>query len=1270
MHDDTLIDAHKEWLGYVQPIGVLVAPAALVHRGIIPDRHVAPLQERLDAATRASSDAEPLVSDFAEFATSLLGWEHRDLAGAPGGPPLPDDLIVNLIEYNDRLAPTYAVPGAGDGADTWQMLIRVEATGIDLDQTPHDDGRHWAVSPHSRFERLLRETDIATGLITNGKSFRLVYAPKGETSGFATFDLEPMLEVAGRPMLSAFHMLLKVERLFGAPEQNLPALLAESRDYQETVSKELAEQVLVAMNELLRGFHAADIRTQRTTTTDLVKADPDHLYSGLLTALLRTVFILYAEDRGLFPRDEIWERNYSLGGLFERLRDDAALYPDTMDDRYGAWAQLLVLWRLVYSGGRHAHLRLVAKRGRLFDPSRFLFLEGRTLNEEAIEIPVISDGVLWRVLSALMVLNGERLSYRTLDVEQLGSVYQSIMGFTIDVTTGPSVAIRPQTKGGASATIDLDFLLNQEPAKRPEWVRLRTDRKLTNKIASSVQSAKTASDLESALSPCVDSQITPKPLPKGVPVLQPTEARRSTGSHYTPRRLTSPIVAETLRPIFERLGDYASAEDILTLRILDPALGSGAFLVEACRQLADRLRAAWECHGSAPNLAPDQDAIVHSRRLIAQRCLYGVDRNPMAVDLAKLSLWLVTFSSDHEFTFLDHAIRHGDSLVGLSLKQIEGLSWNVDDELPLISSLVQEQIRVALARREEINTAPDGASEASQQLLLAAATASISDLKAIGDAVMSAFFASDKPRERERTRQRLVSLFSLGERDLGENLRSALYEFHAERSPIVSFHWELEFPEVFTTEAAGFDAIVGNPPYMGGVKISTTFGKPYFDWLLTINAGSKNRCDLVAHFFRRCFDLLRDGGCFGLVATKTIAEGDTRESGLQCIVRKEGQIYAAKRRLRWPGEATVIVSVIHVAKSPTRAMCTLDGRAVDFISCYLVEGSMNDTPFRLCQPLYCSVGSLVYGRGFLFDDDDPRASPLSLMRALLADNPSIRNRIRPFIGGEEINSEANPEPSRYAIYLSDLRKEEELNAVPELARIVREKVKPERERLGNDPNAQTLKKKWWAYQAHRPELYQRLSGRDRVLCHSRVSKHLGFTFLPTGYIYGDSLVAFDTDQFCDFGLLQSRIHELWVRFFCSSLGGTLRYSPSDVFETFPFPASYMGVERAAAEYFEHRSAMMLSANEGLTNVYNRFNDPSNTEPAVETLRELHAELDHAVLECYGWTDAKADATFDADSNDENQEEHVRYTWPAEVRDLVFGRLLELNADKARRGTEC
>ena len=158
-------------------------------------------------------------------------------------------------------------------------------------------------------------------------------------------------------------------------------------------------------------------------------------------------------------------------------------------------------------------------------------------------------------------------------------------------------------------------------------------------------------------------------------VLQPVDERREAGSHYTPRSLTEPIVRTTLRPILERLGRTPTPEQILDLKVCDPAMGSGAFLVEACRQLAEALVKAWHAHDCVPSIPPDEDEILHARRIVAQRCLYGVDKNPMAVDLAKLSLWLATLAKDHPFTFLDHALRCGDSLVGLSREQIEGFHW-------------------------------------------------------------------------------------------------------------------------------------------------------------------------------------------------------------------------------------------------------------------------------------------------------------------------------------------------------------------------------------------------------------------------------------------------------------------------------------------------------------------------------------------------------------------------------------------------------------------
>ena len=139
-------------------------------------------------------------------------------------------------------------------------------------------------------------------------------------------------------------------------------------------------------------------------------------------------------------------------------------------------------------------------------------------------------------------------------------------------------------------------------------------------------------------------------------------------------------------------------------------MGSGAFLVEACRQLGDALVEAWRAHDAVPEIPPDEDEVVFARRLIAQRCLYGVDRNPVAVDLAKVSLWLATLARDHAFTFLDHALRHGDSLVGLTRRQIEAFHW--DETKPVLKGLgVWEAVERVASLRKQIREADEGVSD-------------------------------------------------------------------------------------------------------------------------------------------------------------------------------------------------------------------------------------------------------------------------------------------------------------------------------------------------------------------------------------------------------------------------------------------------------------------------------------------------------------------------------------------------------------------------------
>jgi hypothetical protein len=209
-----------------------------------------------------------------------------------------------------------------------------------------------------------------------------------------------------------------------------------------------------------------------------------------------------------------------------------------------------------------------------------------------------------------------------------------MMGFRLETTTGRSVAIKAQKRQGAPTAVDLEALLREPAAKREKSLQDRADRKLTETVKKAVSGAVTLEDLHAALMPAIDPAATPDLVPKGAMVLQPSEERRRSGSHYTPRALTEPIVRTTLEPILARLrgaeGRPPWPAQILDLKVCDPAMGSGAFLVEACRQLGDALVEAWHVHGEMPAIPTDEDEVIFARRLIAQRCLYGVDKNPCA----------------------------------------------------------------------------------------------------------------------------------------------------------------------------------------------------------------------------------------------------------------------------------------------------------------------------------------------------------------------------------------------------------------------------------------------------------------------------------------------------------------------------------------------------------------------------------------------------------------------------------------------------------------
>ncbi|MHC5609918.1 MAG: type IIL restriction-modification enzyme MmeI [Nostoc sp.] len=466
---------------------------------------------------------------------------------------------------------------------------------------------------------------------------------------------------------------------------------------------------------------------------------------------------------------------------------------------------------------------------------------------------------------------------------------------------------------------------------------------------------------------------------------------------------------------------------------------------------------------------------------------------------------------------------------------------------------------------------------------------------------------------------------------------------------------------------------------MVNVLVSTVFGDSYRDWLPVVHPETNSNGDLVAHFFRRAFSLLRKSGCFGLIATNTIAQGDTRSTGLRYICEQGGTIYNAQKRMKWPGLAAVVVSVIHVFKGKYESIKLLDGREVNLISAFLFHAGGNENPAVLLANASKSFqGSIVLGMGFTFDDSNPDATPIVEMQRLIAENPKNQERIFPYIGGSEVNSSPTHTHHRYVINFGDMS-EDEARQFPDLMKILEEKVKPERDKI-IARGKQIHEYDYWKFWDKRLETYEAIAPLNSVLGISRVGQHGSFTFLPNKIVYSDSLVVIAIDSFSAFSTLQSRPHEIWARFLGSSMKDDLRYTPSDCFETFPFPENWETnptLEAAGKTYYEYRAALMVRNNQGLTDTYNRFHDPDERHPDILQLRLLHAQMDQAVLDAYGWTDISTDCTFLLDYEDEEEDENTskrqkkkpwRYRWPEEIHDEVLARLLELNQQRAEAET--
>lgn len=1316
---------HDKWLGHVQTEsdGLVVAKPVLLAAGCAQHQPTE-IQRKLRELCPPGPDESPRrIDDVMQFFQQLLDFD-ADLFEATA--QISDEVSLYAPEGPQTIRPTFGllhqgelepIEGSGSPASNaaakyvaliWDVSEQAgesiqEALGLNLDK-PETITGDWSYPAAAKFDRLLRHCKVPVGIITNREVIRLVYAPHGESSGHITFRIEDMATVGGRPILDAMIMLLHANQWFGVSSENsLPSLMLRSREYQGTVTEDLAEQVFSGLETLLRGFQTAADRDNSGLLNEALDRDQDHLYRGLLTVMLRLVFILYAEDRSLLPVEHpLYAKRMSLLGLFERLQRDHGNFPDSMNNRFGAWGHIVSLSRAIYLGVDHGDFHIPSRQGDLFDPHRFKFLEGWTgesapvINQKTrseVQVPTVDDGTVFSLLRSLLIFQGQRLSYRTLDVEQIGSVYEALMGYHVNVCKSQAVAIKIKNKKGAPKYwLEADALQSVATAQRLKWLQNNCgfDKAVATKIkkyTDTFEKDKSVDrgNLVDALLPLAAGKKNNAAwniAQTGQYILQPGSERRRSGSHYTPRSLTSPIVKKTLQPLLRCLGDTPTAEQILELKLCDPAMGSGAFLVECCRQLADEVVAAWGREKKVEDivtLCPEGDAVAHARRLVAQRCLYGVDKNVMAVQLAKLSLWLFTLARELPFTFLDHSLRYGDSLVGLNFEQIRAFHWKPEKQLSFVEEEISKALDEVVLLRQEIHslatdTTPEGQKLKAQRLF--DARDATEKVRKIADICVGAFFSKNKNNHRLEERQRredILQAWLSGDGASEVSVDCWVKEIRDLHSP---FHWWLEFPEVFYEErparlasgelkgAAFMDGFIGNPPFMGGRFISGASGNNYLSWLHATTEGAGNWCDLCAYFFRRVSTLVGGNGSMGLIATNTIAQGDTRIVGLKALLQYyQRVIYWARDSVPWPGNATVTISQIALCGIDLKKFITpeLDGTQCETINSRLrPKPERQDASCLAANSGLASKGSQIYGQGFLVTHEE--------REELAESDPRNLDLIFPYLGGAEVNTSPTQTFDRYVISFHDMDLDT-ASAWPDLLAIVRERVKPERDSLSADnTSARALKQNWWRFQAHRPELYSALNSLDRCLVASQVTKHLCFSFQPTDRIYSQKLYVFSLDSYSAFGILQSRLHKVWARLLSSTFGTTLTYTASDCFENFPFPGidpkmSFPKIGAVAQSLYESRATFMQDTDQGLTKTYNALLDADSDDDRLLELRHLHEVLDRAVLEEYGWSDIEVPKYCPMNSDDQVALE----AFEDEVIDRIYLLNVERTAREERQG---
>jgi hypothetical protein len=1123
-----------------------------------------------------------------------------------------------------------------------------------LDKRP--ENKQLRISPHALVQEYLNYSEHLYGMVTNGRQLRLLRdASRITRLSYLEFNLEKMME---EDLYSDFVILYRVlhssrmpKKMDAGADSIMEKYHQEGLEAGSTIRNKLGEAVKGAIKNLANGFINHPNNAALRDAVAAGKIDTDEYYRHQLRIIYRLLFLFVIEERNLVYADsktpetkrfnQIYFNYYSL----LRLRKLAKkLLPPEANRHYDLWRSLVSTFSLFEKQEIGEKLGIMSLQGDLFG---YHAISG---NGYDLHQCYLSNAVLLNIIKSLSYFENDNgvliaVNYGGLDVEEFGSVYEGLLELKLEFN---------KVEGSDNYSVN--------------W--------------------------------------------------QKQAGGREFQSHYTPEELVQPLIKHSLEYLIEdilllyaqkKVNKENTIKALLKLKVCDVACGSGHILLSAARRIALAVARVL-----TDEEQPNPLSIRKAMKDVVRNCIYGVDKNPLAVELCKIALWLEAYNPGEPLNFLDHHIKCGDAIVGLAHRS--ELEKGIADEAFKTLAIDDKEIATAYRNRNRQERKVNEAKNAGRQLTTEAQLANtvqeamaeyktfnqlpektpdeierkakaykkfidgrgFTFLKAMADTQVAQFFIPKTEANKDYLMTDADFRLILSGYKGWQLPQTAKAKVIAEEQKF--FHWFIEFPEVFND--GGFDCVLGNPPFLGGSKISTNYGDSYNLIIKTYFSNSTGKCDLVAYFFLRTYDIIKQQSYFSFITTDTISQGDTRAGSLDVLVQNNAVINFATKSIKWPGIAAVSISLISIFKGIYKKELYLNNKKVNAIGA-LLEDSIEENPFTLSTNTnLCFKGVDFGGDGFILTSEDAEI--------LIKSNPLNKEVINPLQNGNDLSNEPTQIPSRFIINFRDFTQEKAATYLDCFA-IIEQKVKPDR--ITSKDNRR--RNKWWLFGRDGGKLNSIIQSFENVFILTRNTKYVFLVKSSREIVFSDAIVVFAFQDFPRFTIIHSTLHNEWAWKYASRLGdSTIRYSNTETFETFPLPQNLnpqqeQQLETIGKAYHEHRKQLMLGMQFGLTKTYNLFHSNAFTAQSINDkdkqiaslqkhlektantisfeeaiqgifkLRELHVQMDEAVLGAYGWNDIVLKHDFyEVDYLPEN--DRVRYTIYPDARKEVLKRLLELN----------